>query len=153
MSEEKVHKFENEVKWTSQRKGVLDFPPGEKPRPQVEVGSPPEFSGHPGVISPEDLLVSSVNTCIMLGFLAFADRMRLDIVSYDSHAEGELDMGIKPPAFRCVRVYPRVEMKAGESREKVERALELARKYCFVSNSMKCEVTVESEIGERAEGD
>jgi len=35
-------------------------------------GQPPEFKGEPGNWSPEELLVGSLNTCIMLTFLTLA---------------------------------------------------------------------------------
>ena len=41
-------------------------------RLNIVVGSPPEFKGQPDVWAPEELLVGSVNTCLMLTFLALA---------------------------------------------------------------------------------
>jgi organic hydroperoxide reductase OsmC/OhrA len=39
----------------------------------------PEFKGPEGIWSPEELLVGSVNACVMNTFLAYADAARLAV--------------------------------------------------------------------------
>ena len=48
-------------------------------KPDLEVGSPPEFRGEEGVWSPEHLLVTSLATCLMLTFLNLAERRKLEV--------------------------------------------------------------------------
>jgi len=40
----------------------------------------------------------------------------------------------------------RVAIESEDLRKKIGRALELAAKYCFVGNSMKCPITHDTEI-------
>ena len=49
-----------ETTWSSARRGMLSA----VGRPNIVVGSPPEFKGEPDVWAPEELLVGSLNTCI-----------------------------------------------------------------------------------------
>jgi len=54
--------------WSSARRGILSA--AEKAN--IVVGSPPEFRGEASNWSPEELLVGSLNTCLMLTFLSLA---------------------------------------------------------------------------------
>ncbi len=77
-------------------------------RPNIVVGSPPEFKGEPDVWAPEELLVGSLNTCMMLTFLTLAQARGLTPVGYESEAEGLLEnvegkhhiteVTVRPPA-------------------------------------------------------
>ena len=77
-------------------------------RPNIVVGSPPEFKGEPDVWAPEELLVGSLNMCMMLTFLTLAQARGLTPVGYESEAEGLLEnvegkhhiteVTVRPPA-------------------------------------------------------
>lgn len=54
--------------WSSARRGILAAPG----KANIVVGSPPEFGGKPDDWAPEELLVASLNTCMMLTFLTLA---------------------------------------------------------------------------------
>ena len=79
----KSYRYTISVRWTGERKGALTA----DGKPPVEVATPPEFKGHEGIWSPEDLYVASVNACIMTTFLAFAGRAGLAFEEYESEAE------------------------------------------------------------------
>ena len=72
-SKPKVYLYHTAVKWTEQRKGVISC----AGKPEVQVATPPEFKGHDGIWSPEDLFVASANICLMTTFLAVAERAGL----------------------------------------------------------------------------
>jgi organic hydroperoxide reductase OsmC/OhrA len=61
-------------------------------KPDIQVSTPPEFKGHEGIWSPEDLFVASVNVCVMSTFLALAERAGLAFMSYESDAEGRVEL-------------------------------------------------------------
>jgi len=61
----KSFRYKAKTTWSSGRRGTLSAPG----KPDVVVGSPPEFKGDPSFWAPEELLVASVNTCMMLTFL------------------------------------------------------------------------------------
>ncbi len=72
--------YENSIKWQKEKIGLLS----SSGKPYIEVATPPEFKGHVGIWSPEDLFVASVNSCIMTTFLYYAQKENLEILSYES---------------------------------------------------------------------
>jgi organic hydroperoxide reductase OsmC/OhrA len=109
--------YKAKTTWSSARRGALSA--AEKP--SIVVGSPPEFKGEPDVWAPEELLVGSLNTCMMLTFLTLAQRQGLTPVGYESEAEGLLDNVEGKYRITEVTVRPRVILKS-------EREFDLARK-------------------------
>jgi organic hydroperoxide reductase OsmC/OhrA len=82
-----VHFYEINVRWTERKKGLLS----STGLPDIEVATPPQFAGgHEGIWSPEHLFVSSVAVCIMTTFLAIAELSKLEFLSYESRAIGNL---------------------------------------------------------------
>src|ERR1700726_3902907 len=78
--------YKAKTTWSSARRGML----AAAGRPNIVVGSPPEFKGEPDIWAPEELLVGSLNTCMMLTFLTLAQAQGLTPVGYESEAEGLL---------------------------------------------------------------
>jgi organic hydroperoxide reductase OsmC/OhrA len=78
-------------------------------RPNIVVGSPPEFKGEPDVWAPEELLVGSLNTCMMLTFLTLAQARGL---TPESEAEGLLENVEGKHHITEVTVRPRVTLKS-----------------------------------------
>src|ERR1700737_1896430 len=90
--------------WNSARRGTLSA----SGKPNIDVGSPPEFKGEPDIWAPEELLVGSVNTCMMLTFLTLAQAKGLTPVRYESEAEGLLENIEGKYRITEVMVRPRV---------------------------------------------
>ena len=97
--------YSNSLVWDSARRGHTSAPG----KPDIEIGSPPEFKGEAGVWAPEEMLVAALNACMMLTFVAFAQGKRLAFVAYESAAEGLLEnvdgkyriveVSVRPKAF------------------------------------------------------
>jgi len=136
------YRYPVSVRWSGEKKGVLTVPG----KPSVEVATPPEFKGHEGIWSPEDLYVAAVNSCIMTTFLAYAARAGLAFDAYDSAAEGLLEFADDRFAFTKVVVRPRIALRSAEERAKAEDVLRKAERDCLVSNSIRAEVTLEPEF-------
>ncbi len=120
--------------------------------PEMDFSAPPDAQGHANVLTPEDAFVAAANTCIMMMFIWATERYKLNLLSYDCRAEGtkliELD---RTETFTHLRFWPVIRIAAGnedpktvESRTK--RALNAARKYSLVANSVKSEVIIEPQI-------
>lgn len=73
----KVFHYQVGVRWDGEKHGVLSI----AGKPDLKVASPPEFRGHPGIWSPEDLLVAAVNACTMTTFLSALLRRGISIVA------------------------------------------------------------------------
>jgi len=140
--------YHTTVKWTGDHWGHLAMGNG----PEMTFSAPPEAQGHPDVFTPEDGFVAAANTCVMLMFIWATERFKLKLLSYECKTEGtkliELD---RTEIFTRLLFRPRIRVAAGhEAKEIVEarvrRAVETARKYSLVANSVKSEVVVEPEI-------
>jgi organic hydroperoxide reductase OsmC/OhrA len=89
MEPKRAHKrfnYKAKTTWSSAWRGMLSA----AGRPNIVVGSPPEFKGERDIWAPEELLVGSLNTCMMLTFLTLAQAQGLTPVGYESEAEGLL---------------------------------------------------------------
>lgn len=134
--------FTTAVRWTGERKGTISA----AGKPDVQVATPPEFKGHEGIWSPEDLYVASANLCVMTTFLAFAERTGLQFSSYESEAEGTLEFMGDRFLFTKIVLRPRITLKPGELKAKAEEVLHKAERNCLISASMKTEVVLEPTI-------
>ena len=139
--EEEKWLYHNILKWKGEKKADLRFIESDK---EIEVATPPEFGGHEGTISPEDLFVSSANVCFMTTLLGTIKNMGVELVSYQSEAEGILETVDKLKIFTKIIIRPKI--KAKESEDKIRMILNHAEKRCLVANSMRTEVVIEAEI-------
>ncbi|MGQ0694932.1 MAG: OsmC family protein [Nitrospiraceae bacterium] len=138
----KVYMYHTTVKWTEQRKGVISC----AGKPDVPVATPPEFKGHEGIWSPEDLFVASVNICVMTTFLAVAERAGLAFSAYESIAEGRLELVEGKFQFTAITIKPTITLKAVADAAKAKELIEKAEANCLISNSMKPRVLLEPVI-------
>ena len=133
--------YHNNLKWKGQKKADLEF---QESKQHIEVATPPEFGGHENIISPEDLFVSSANVCFMTTLLGTIKNMGVELISYESEAEGILETVDKMKIFTRIIIRPKI--KAKETVEKIKLILDHAEKRCLVANSMKTKVIIEPEI-------
>jgi uncharacterized OsmC-like protein len=115
---------------------------------ETKVGPPPEYGGNPNALNPEEMLVASVNSCIMLVFYHFADKYEVDIASYHSDAEGKVEKTKNGLRFSNIEVKAKVRLGPAGSPEKIEQITQLAEKYCLVSGSLTCPVQYTVELAE-----
>lgn len=134
--------YQTAVRWTEQRKGVISC----AGKPEVLVATPPEFKGHDGIWSPEDLFVASVNVCLMTTFLAVAERAGLAFSSYESTAEGRLELVEGKFQFTAITIKPVIALKPGGDATNAKDLIGKAERSCLISNSMKPTVTLEVTI-------
>ncbi len=134
--------FRSRARWVGEKKGELTFENGEK----VEFSSPVEFGGMDGFVVPEELLIASLNACLHMTFLTFAQKMRIEVRSFESEAEGHLDETNDTILFVGCTVRLRVLVASERDATQADKAISLAEKRCFVSNSVDFKVSVEPTI-------
>lgn len=134
----KVFRYENEIRWESGRRGKLC----SSGKPEVTFSSPPEFKGEPGLWTPEDLFVASVNMCTMTTFLAYAQHKNLPLAGYESEAEGVLEYVEGKYRFTKITLHPHVELKSEEAVTPAREILDDAHKNCLIANSTTAKVEV-----------
>ena len=137
-----VHEYTTTVNWKHGQIGELII----EGKPSVEVATPPEFEGPEGIISPEDLFVASATSCLMTTFVTFSKRMHFEFKSFSCEGHGRLERVEK--GFQFTKLILKTKVSVGEEDlvPKAERALELAGKYCLVSNSMTCPTEHENSV-------
>jgi organic hydroperoxide reductase OsmC/OhrA len=134
--------YHTDVTWKGEHRGEVRMGNG----PVMDFSAPPDAHGHEGVLTPEDAFVAAANTCIMMMFLWACERFKIDLVSYDCHAEGFKQIALdRTETFTRLVLQPRIVVR-GDSRKRIERALESAQKYSLVAHSITSALTVEPEI-------
>ena len=141
--------YRNRVQWRGEHLGHTWCQNG------IEMGfsAPPDLHGLPNILTPEDAFMAAANTCYHMMVIWAAERFKIDLVSFECDAQGEVEEFIdKTSWFKKVTLYPKLVVK-NKSRQVVQRALDLALKYSTINQSFKCEVIVEPTIvveGEKA---
>ena len=138
----KVYTYHTALKWTEQRKGIVSC----AGKPDIQTATPPEFKGHEGIWSPEDLFVASVNICLMTTFLALAERAGLAFSAYESEADGRLELVEGKFQFTAITLKPVITLEPGVDAGKATELIEKAEANCLISNSMKARVSLEPTI-------
>ena len=138
----KIYTYKTSVKWTERKMGMLSSPG----KPDVQVSTPPEFKGHEGIWSPEDLFVASVNVCVMSTFLAFAERAGLAFVVYESEAEGRVELVDGKLQVTSIVLTPRVTVQSSGDVEKATELLTKAEGNCLISNSVKTHISMSATV-------
>ena len=138
----KAFHYKAKTTWISARKGMLSA----AGRPNIIVGSPPEFKGEPDIWAPEELLVGSLNTCMMLTFLTLAQAQGLIPIGYESEAEGLLEKVEGKYQVTEVPVRPRVTLKSEAELEPAGKTMQSVEAHCFIANSIHAKVTLTPEF-------
>ena len=140
---EEKYFYSTMVEWTGERHGDLSAPL----LPNLQVDAPPEFKGHDGAWTPEHLFVAAINSCFMTTFLAIAEHSKLDFVSFKVEAKGKLEKSAGPGLMMTeITLRPRLVISHARDAERASRILEKADRNCLISNSVKSQVRLESEV-------
>ncbi len=134
--------YSNKVVWKSEHLGRTYCGNGT----EMDFSAPPALYGHPNMMTPEDAYLMAINTCIHMMVLWSAKRFKLDLVSLECIAEGEVEEHLdKTSWFKRVVLRPRIVVRSC-SESMVQRALQMARKYSTIAQSVKSEIVIEPEI-------
>ncbi len=127
------HEYRSRVTWLQNREGRISA----ARQPEILGGPPPQFDGSDTYWSPEELLLSSLQLCLMTTYLALLTKADVTIDSYESEALGILEK--TKEGIRFTRIEVAVSIKS-ENQEKAEELLLKAKKYCIISNALNVPV-------------
>ena len=134
--------YSNKVVWKREHLGYTYCGNGT----EMDFSAPPALYGHANMMTPEDAYLMAINTCIHMMVLWAMKRFKLELVSLECLAEGEVEEHLdKTSWFKRVVLRPRIVVRGG-SENMVQRALEMARKYSTIAESVKSEIVIETEI-------
>ena len=128
--------------WTGEKSGTLTV----EGKVAIKTGVPSGGQDDVTLHSPEDLFVASATMCYMNGFVEFTRKMRIEFKSFECDAVGTLEKVDRSFEITKIEMKARVAISSEDIRKKIDRALELAAKYCFVGNSMKCPISHETDV-------
>lgn len=98
-------------------------------------------------VDPEEALVASTSSCHMLFFLGIAAKRGFVVDSYVDHAFGMMEKNDEGKiAMRRITLRPEVTF-GGEVKptpEEIDRIHHESHEQCFIANSLKSEVVVET---------
>jgi organic hydroperoxide reductase OsmC/OhrA len=134
--------YTSKVVWTGGHDGELTCSNG----PKMSFSAPPALQGRSGVMTPEDAFVAALNMCYHLMFIWATERLKIQLVSYECEAEGHVvDLLDRTSIVERTVLRPVIKVKA-VSVDRVAKALDWARKYSLVANSIKPPVSIEPRI-------
>ncbi len=131
--------YQSQLRWNGARRGTASV----EGKPDVPFSSPAEFKGEATCWSPEDMLVTASNACLMMTFLAYAQREELDLASYQSSADGALEFANGKYRFTEIIIRPRLTLRSEDDAEIARVVLENAHRDCIITNSTTASVKLE----------
>lgn len=140
------HKYHVKIEMIEDRVGnfILD----DKEKPLIKIATPPEFKGgKPGIHSPEDLFVGALAGCKLTTYCAMAEKLDIGLVGLTVDATGVLgpaeDRGMM---FTKVDVHLEIRIEDEENRKAAEKCVDLTKKYCLITNSLKTTINLTYDI-------
>ena len=142
MKNERIHIFKNTVFRNQDESAKIIFSgPG-----QMEIGAAAEFGGSGQGLNPEEMFVAAINACLMNTFFYFTQKFKIETLSYNSQASGQLEKQSDGFRFTNVEVRAKVQLPEEKFTEKTQEADSLAEKYCLISRSVACPVDYQLEV-------
>jgi len=114
--------------------------------PAIVSGPPKEFGGSGQEWSPEDLLVGAVADCFVLSFKAIAAASKYTWTDLQCEVTGTLDKVERAMQFTAIEIKATLTIPADADSERANRLLEKSETACFITNSLKAEPTLLTEI-------
>lgn len=120
--------------------------------PDISCAPPTQFGGPGDQWSPEDLLLASVSSCLILSFRAIARASKLDWIDIDCKVDGTLDRVERQVKFTELVSHVVLTIDTDTDPEKAGRLVEKAEQSCLISNSLNCpnHLTVEIKVEQLA---
>jgi len=134
--------YKNKVEWRGEHLGYIWCQNGV----ETKFSAPPDLFGLPNVLTPEDAFMAAANTCYHMMVIWAMERFKIELVSFECEAEGEVEEFIDRTSwFKKVTLSPKIVVR-GKPPAVVQRALEMALKYSTICQSLKSEVSVKPTI-------
>jgi organic hydroperoxide reductase OsmC/OhrA len=111
--------------------------------PAVGIGNPPVFKRTPDVWCPEDLLIGALNACLMLTFLYQMQCRKLEVVAYESSAQGTLEHSDGRHRVTRIMVQPRISLRSEKDIAAAREAMSDTAELCMITSSIVAAVQLD----------
>lgn len=135
--------FKTAIEWIGGHEGDAAF----EGKPSLPLSSAPFWGGQRDRYSPQELFVLSIAGCYVTTFGEFIERMNQPVKNF--RVEGRGVVGRHPDGgFHFTNIYIKMLISVDDeaAATKIQRAVDLTKKYCMVSRSVTCTVHVKSKI-------
>lgn len=139
----KTWRYECRLEWKHGKSAELYF---NDAKPRFMTGGGPEFGGDAANISPADMLVAALSSCVMSTFAGMAARHGIEFAGYEDRADGEMEVVEGALRFTKVVLRPRVTVKGKDELTKAGEIIQKACASCAIGNSVNFPVTCEPEV-------
>ncbi|HEX4267943.1 MAG TPA: OsmC family protein [Steroidobacteraceae bacterium] len=121
--------------------------------PPIKTAPPPEFDGPGGSWSPEMLLCAAAADCFILTFRGIARAAHFNWVALDCRVEGVLDHAGDTTRFTRFATVARLTIPPGADPARARFLLGRAMHACVITNSLRGEPSLSTEIVESVESE
>jgi peroxiredoxin-like protein len=135
--------FEVNLSYLADTRGILSAKDAEG---TLHVATPPEFGGQGRPWTPEHLFLSSISSCFMTTYLAFAKKLQFEISNLECNTIGQIEIIEGKYKFTNINLFPKVYIADETLRQKANLAMEKTHKYCLITNSVNAAVFYHSEV-------
>jgi len=112
----------------------------------IEITESAECKKGVGMLTPEELFVSSIEGFLKSAFIDRAQKSNFDFLNYTSMAAGTITRSKGKLAFSEIKIRPRITVSSNRQIEKAIELIELAEKDCFNSDFITAKIIVCPEI-------
>jgi organic hydroperoxide reductase OsmC/OhrA len=113
----------------------------------LESATPPEFpNGIPNVWSPETYFLTAISGCYLNTFQALSDKFGFMPAGLRCEARGTVAFVDGKFGFTAIEVIPEITLADASQEAAAVKIAEKAHKYCLISNSVKCPVTLREPV-------
>ena len=149
-----VHLYQATLNWTGAANGPTesyaaysrDYEVTVPGKAVIQGSADPTFRGDPARHNPEDLQVMALSACHLLTYLALCARGGIKVLSYEDHADGQMELQDGKIRFTRVTLRPRVVIGRGSDPHRAQELHEKAHEECFIASSVNFPVGHEAEI-------
>jgi organic hydroperoxide reductase OsmC/OhrA len=122
----------------------IEVPPCPAAGSALLGGSPPALDGDADAWSPEHMLLSSLGLCMLTTFEAFAARDGIDLREWRAQVSGMVELTPEGPNFTSIVLE--LDLDIAGNIDRLEDALEEAKRCCLVHNALRVPVVVETRL-------
>lgn len=107
---------------------------------ELNADEPPKYNGEDTGMMPTELFISSLASCFCLALVYAANKKRIKI--------NDMRVDVSSEADTKNLIYKKliVKVKSSNSETQLESLIGLAKKYCYVSNTISQSCSIEYEI-------
>lgn len=112
----------------------------------IVVAKPMQFGGKGNEWSPEHLFVGAINSCFMITFQSFADKLSCKPVHFECKTIGKIELSEGKWKFTQITISPKLIVEGHLAVGQALEVLDKTKKYCLIGNSTNAELLYVPEI-------